>query len=270
MNTKTVEQTLTAAIHKIAARPIRLDRRLISMVMDDIWSQIRSKARRFGEDQLVGTWKNPLASTMTTVQTPFGQTQDVNIVVTARNGSDAVVSAAYGKAKGEPIVIIQISAQHPWSSFMSPYVMESFQTVLMHELTHASDVAAKKLAPVQGEIPNTSQVDLTKYYNDPREVRAYMQEISESARNWFLRILDTSLWEDWGFEKALKLFLQNNRTWKDIKPYLTQQNHNRILKGLTTEMRDVFSHPIQKRGSAMGVEIDTAIQKIAGVALISQ
>jgi hypothetical protein len=37
---------------------------------------------------------------------------------------------------------------------------------------------------------------------------------------------------------TIERLLRSNTTWKDIEPYLTRKNRNRILKGLVTAFED--------------------------------
>jgi hypothetical protein len=121
---------------------------------------------------------------------------------------------------------------------------DRLRSVLMHELTHASDIVRNEAAGyvkqkrAPNEVLTDDDVDLRAYFNDPHEVRAFMRELYEKVGPTVRKVLVTNLGREWGLGGTILRSLKLADLWKRMEPHLTRQNKNRILKGLVTAFED--------------------------------
>lgn len=102
---------------------------------------------------------------------------------------------------------------------------------LIHELTHVADVLPR-LKHDPDRVAAEDETVFAVYYNDPSEVRAYMRQVvEESARNAGL-LRDYAKGRQDTVAKALKM----SETWKQIDPYLTPANRQKILLAVYDRM----------------------------------
>jgi hypothetical protein len=177
---------------------------------------------------------------------PLGQDREIGILIISepsRSGQWFTGGAAghfkRGPHKGQPVIVIQLNGKYPWSTFADPKVAKKhLSELLLHELTHALDPISGPDLPIQGRIPAEEEVDLTGYYNDPREVRAYMRNLYEAIGPSVRKVMEGPLAKTWGLGGTITRLLRPNQTWQDMEPHLTRQNKNRILKGIVTAFED--------------------------------
>jgi len=83
---------------------------------------------------------------------------------------------------------------------------------LIHELTHLMDPEEAEDPFAPETLSELTPDDMSRYYNQPRELRAHFQEILEEILNE-LEETDTP---DSALEKSYQ--------WKEMEPYLTEEN----------------------------------------------
>ena len=96
--------------------------------------------------------------------------------------------------------------------------------VLIHELTHASDIVGAKQYNRQ-KIAAGDESEFAAYYNEPSEVRAYMRQVVEEAGRMATHLKDFLRDRQDLVAKSMKL----STTWGEISPYLTPANRQKIL-----------------------------------------
>lgn len=238
---------LATGSDKVAARPIRINREHV----DDLTRRIVDAMKREGEgreQEPVGVREAILDDVFIGI-TVDGEPKTVIVVVKSGRGSvnPFVSGGGFGRVtggpyKGAPIILVELDGRSPWDVFgRYEIVGKHLNKILMHEITHAMD-RIRRDKPVMsrgGVIPTSNEVDLDAYFNDPREVRAYMRHIYEEIRPLVLGAMGREeRRRDWGLGGAVQKFLRVNRTWNWMDPYLTRENRNRILKGIVTAFED--------------------------------
>ena len=233
---------------KVAARPIKVDRQAVVGLTHRLIDQMREEGRG-RENERVGVQEAILMDTVH-VLTVEGQKKEVTVILTSGKGSarrfisgGGFGTVKEGPHKGTPIIIVQLDGRETWGTYGDfKTVGFAFMSTLMHEITHAMDkVVVKETDPTfqGGVIPNASDLDLNAYYNQPNEVRAYMRELFEELRPLVTQILTHEKYrKDWTLAETITKVIGGIDRWRRMKPYLTQQNRNRILKGIVTAFED--------------------------------
>lgn len=101
---------------------------------------------------------------------------------------------------------------------LAPRIYEA----LIHEATHAADVFARGIVPDPGQ-------DLEGYANEPREVRAYLQEVVDEV---VTRGHAPELLHVFGPSKGLQYALQTSPTWERLSPLWTEANRRRVIRAV--------------------------------------
>lgn len=229
-----------------AARPIRIDRGAVEQLIDRLIKGLGRVARSDPEKPF-GNYPRSIVGDSIIVTDVAGNEHDVEIHLFANPSKSAawVTGGAFGHRKrgpdkGRPGIFIELNGKYPRKTFAEvKLVRDELRQAIMHELTHASDFPGTKgYAPVQKHIPGIGEIDPVAYYNHPKEVRAYMREVFEDIAPTVRKIMGTSLGDDWGLGGAITRILRDNSIWREMTPYLTRQNKNRILKGIVTAFED--------------------------------
>lgn len=226
-----------------AARPIRLNRTSV----EDLARRIGDQLRQLGLDRR----PEPVGDNAVLYEDAFtgvtvdGQTKTVLVVVSSdvRGGNTPFVSGGgFGKVtsgpyKGAPIIVIQLDGRNTWAS-VGTYarIGKYLVSVLMHEITHAMDRVQTNKPSAGGVIPTSEEVDLVAYYNNPREVRAYMRQMYEELRPYVRPAMERG--DNRGIGFIVTKFLGLSSAWKQMSPHLNRENRNRILKGVVTAFED--------------------------------
>jgi hypothetical protein len=233
---------------RVAARMIYLDRAEVNKTVDNIIQRFKVLARGKMRQPL---GKNPQA--LMTLEMPVmsvdGEVHRVLVALTSTvaRTADWVLGGGMGLLTrgphtGRRILVLELNGKYPFENFTDPEIIaDPIRAVLMHELTHAADFESdrQKPAEIQGRIPSDGEVDLKTYFNNPREVRAYMRELYEEIHPRVIKMMSVPhMRETWGFAKILLLALKPQYRWTRMEPHLTRANKNRILKGLTTAFED--------------------------------
>lgn len=108
-------------------------------------------------------------------------------------------------------------------------------SVLIHEVTHLRDI-----------LKNVEQYQKAKetsegYYNDPAEVRAFMQQIAHEVVEYVEKLAKDVRVGLWGLTlngRLMEEALGASLTWARIKRFLTPSNERLVLKGVERALRD--------------------------------
>lgn len=220
--------------YRVAARPIKLDKRGIKKEANELARKIWSDVKKLPQDEPIGKYVINFEMTITNV---VGETVPVLVVVRSNpsSGPYTVTGGGAGKARGGEAILIQINASHnpPMFSPNSSLDRELYK-LLLHELSHIAD-KFKKTAPTTRRIKREDEVDPKEYYNKPTEVRAFMQEVVEDVRRYFPKISRKFNQKD-----TMKYSLNLSDTWNHIKPHLNRKNKNKILSAVWNEIQDLM------------------------------
>lgn len=108
-------------------------------------------------------------------------------------------------------------------------------SVLIHEVTHLRDLL-QGLAEYHDDdgSPDT-------YYNSPREVRAFMQQIADEALAYVesqAKLVGVGLWGIQLSSRLIEQALATSLTWDRIRRFLTSRSERLVLRGVERALRD--------------------------------
>lgn len=223
-----------------AARPIKLPRAKVEGLLKDLQAQLRKRGTR-----PLGNNRNPVASAYIDVPYVRGGTRKVQVAVLTKavEGASWALGGGFGHRKSTkaPIVLLNLNGTYSGSDLGASWAGEEIFKILMHELAHAADTSAAGHGKVQNKFPGRGDLNPRDYYNNPREVRAFMRELYESMRHFVLSVMGTPMGDKWGLGGTIKRGLKHQEVWVEIRPHLTQKSKNTILKGLVTAFEDDLS-----------------------------
>jgi hypothetical protein len=227
------------------SRAIPLDKSLIKASANDLAQQINTAMERYYPKNVPQTgYKINIASDVFLLKKVASSgTVEISIVVgfdKPENKKSLIAYSGFGKFKGgnDPVISIKLNnlfTADDWIGFFKSGKLEdALFTELLHELTHAADVQSKGGIDNYGK--NTTNIDLKTYYNDPHEVRAFMQEIVDivlkTAPNFerFMPKLSRT--------KIIQLLVRTTEVWKKAAEYFTDSNKNLIFKAVVKALDD--------------------------------
>ena len=238
-------------LNKHSARAIKVNKRELQKKTELIVKQIIPKLKGnkpLGNKGIAGPFSH-------TIKGPDGKNRIFKIVIRARPTTSGLYFDGGGvgthRKTGETFVIAEINGsmdiQTLRNAALAPKNVNLFTKtlfkVLLHEITHVADPDPKPgfAEGMSGSrIPTVSEVDLYQYYNHPKEIRAYLQEIIHELQDFYWKEgMYKKLYEFFGQNKGFMLTLQNgSETWTEIRDYLTPKNKNYILNAVYTELQD--------------------------------
>lgn len=150
-----------------------------------------------------------------------------------------VMSGGLGFLRGHPVAVAHVNGSLDPEVLAkgaeSHLFMSQLYPILLHELTHAADRYTKGVNDRGDMSEDDAHNNLARYYNDPSEVRAYMQqvvdEVSTHFKHWpkLQRMMGP---------KALPTLLNFSETWKDASPHWTDRNQRAVIKAVAQELND--------------------------------
>lgn len=226
-----------------------LTKRLVHLLILAFKVAARSKAN----DPI--RWREVWAQT--TYQLPLvkgGEDVDVDVVVAA--GKDTrqgpyVHSGGFGhnRRSQRPIVIVKINGSYTAREYIdiaeSKILDDRIYGILVHEMTHAADVATKAQYEVGSAGGPYTTKDLKSYYNDPKEVRAYMQQVVDEVLSFggkrqnvdkMLKLFGPE--NERGRQRGVEVLLKNTETWSEVEKHLNFTNRKKILKAVYRALVD--------------------------------
>jgi hypothetical protein len=146
-----------------------------------------------------------------------------------------VVDGGVGRAGKQVVVVVGLNGSKPIPKNTGGVLARQIFPVLLHELTHVADKYKGK--GVAQDMTRDEAAGNPAYYNEPGEVRAYMQEVvdeaSERFRHWdkLVRISPTKA-------KAVDYLLGTSSTWSEVSPHWTPRNKQLVLKAVVQALDD--------------------------------
>lgn len=227
------------ALKKLIAKPIKIDTHRIR----ELAKELNAVLQRAIPDSA-----SPMDNRVLVRGAPFGIT-DVNgkektvyirVLAEPTQSKDYVISGGYGStAAGHKVVVVNINGSIPakWMHDAAKHtdiITDGLYLLLVHELTHAADWEHPTGRPTTNYVPDTAEMDLASYFNDPSEVRAYtsqlIHELDLQRKDWYKKLS-----KHFKSYEALKLLVKTTDTWQQIEPHITEKTRNKMLK-------DVWSH----------------------------
>jgi len=212
------------------ARAIRLDKRRIKELAKELEAVLARKS--WPGDSLGNRMVVPSAPY--DVRTVDGSTLTVYVRVQAQETASPyyVIDGGYGLSRRDklPFVVVNVNGSMPAEQLRQAakarQVQNQLYPVLLHEMTHAADKYTKGV----GSRMNIEEVkgNLNTYYNDPTEVRAYMQEVVDEieGRNW------ATFQSTFGPGKGMEYLLKTSPTWQEVSPHWTERNKRLVIKAV--------------------------------------
>jgi len=218
------------------ARAIRLDKSRIKNMAQEISHFIHRK---------LGNLRGPQGKRVLHKGIPFditavdGTPLHIEIVLQAIPSKDFryVVSGGVGKRGGKPVAVVFFNGSNDFQETVrsakgSRVVQDQIYAVLIHELTHAADKFTKG---VGDRMTQEEAQGNAAYYNDPSELRAYMQEVVDEAERFFDKI--PILQEHFG-PQGMTYLLKMSPTWKEVSPHWTRRNQQLVMKAVAQAYDD--------------------------------
>lgn len=218
------------------SRPIPIDKAQAKRVVEEVVERVEEWLKGQPQDEPLGyehvdMGYVPPSVRLTDVR---GRTKSIWVQVYANPGG--AKATAGGAFYGDEI---RLNLNGRYSPKQLLGVLSSakveFYSILLHEMTHASDVLFKGTFEVQPEDGRNPSDD---YYNDPNELRAFMQQIVDDVTSlaWVMKGLKGGLGRkmiqhpphNWRHEVLTKA-LSQSPSWKQIEQHLTKANRDKIL-----------------------------------------
>ncbi len=126
--------------------------------------------------------------------------------------------------------------QSLWDCTHETCLPYSLYSILLHEVTHSSDIFKKKLtySPSEVEGKTGDPATLRQYVNDPSEVKAFMQQVVDETCNSAKKELIRNYAEQKTNpnRELVDLTLKMSTTWSLIEKALNRKNKALILKAV--------------------------------------
>ena len=164
-----------------------------------------------------------------------------------------IVGGGMGHASGKTVVVVHVNGSidaqniNRASQGHQTSVADQIYPVLIHEATHAADIFAKGEGVAKHMTMDEAR-DNAAYYNNPSEVRAYMQEVVHEAERNFPHF-DKFLRAFKGPGKALEVILKQCSTWVEVSPHWTERNKQLVIKSVAQHLDEWQEH--HKTGSLL-------------------
>ena len=215
-----------------AARVIRLDKSAVKRLLDDLFKAVKRKVSRLPQDEPIG--KLQLVKLPFILKDVAGDDVKINVILrSVPSGSPFMVTGAAAgtiSATGEPAIVVELNGKYNAGIFHSQadekrgMLYDGVWKSLLHELTHIADTYRKKKEKTTQRVLSEEEMDLDEYYNEPAEVRAFMQEIVDEVILNFPKMRKRFERKD-----SLRYALKMSDAWKRVGPYLNRRNRKKVL-----------------------------------------
>lgn len=226
----------------LEARAIRVDKSGIKDLSRDLAKLIYRKTD--GQSPLGDTTINrkPIPYVVRGVD---GSVISTSVILKAEVGSGGpyVLSGAMGRYRGDPIVIVYINGSTVIPKNTAGVLEKQLYPVLLHELTHVAD-KFKGRGPAHDMSQDEAQGS-AKYYNDPGEVRAYMQEIVDELEDKVKHL--GKLQKAFGMTKGIEYLLKSSDTWQEVSPHWTESNKRKVIKTVVQMINEATASRVAQR-----------------------
>lgn len=227
----------------LEVRAIRIDKGQIAKTSKAIMKDVVSFVKRLPADKQIGTHtKNFLKNHSLLLRTVDGRGILVRILAAFEvdsHNADTINNAAFGKSSSGPVIVVYFNGDNTAKGFLTftSVIERKLFNILIHEVTHAKDIPGD---PGYKVVNGQPVGGFKAYINDPKEIRANMQEIVDQAIEF---ATTNSRWPKLvkmmgSPNKAFGTVLNNSTTWSTIKGDLTPANRKKIMQAVHTAFRD--------------------------------
>ena len=232
------------------ARAIRLDKRGVDELAKLLEQYLSRNVPK-------GPWGNRTLNPRGyphTIRAVDGSTMVVQVLLKARESDSPyyVLDGGSGHAKGQPVVVIHLNGSLEIPKNTGGVLKTQLYPVLLHELTHAADKYTRGGLGMSLDEARGNE----DYYNDPGEVRAYMQEVVDEVMR-HSRHFDT-FFRKFGPSRGLEYLLKFSATWTEASPYWTEVNRRKVIKAVS---QAIAESPSEVRSSIATRVADEVLTK---------
>ena len=246
------------------ARAIPLDKHRIKELSRELQAVIKQQTR--GLEAWAPLGKRVLVSGAPySIRAVDGSEVDLFVRLQAVDSASKlyVVSGGFGHdSRKRPVVIVNLNANIFAETYFKSaqgcsLIADMIYPVLLHELTHAADIFSKGVA---SEMSQDEASGNAVYYNNPGEVRAYLQEILHEIETGALLRALPKLKQTFGSNRAVHFVLKNSDTWKEIEKYLTERNKRLVMKAVGQKIEESSEFQQQVKTAARRMKLWRAAQ----------
>lgn len=227
---------------KTAARAIPIDKKRIEQIAGAVATHISHKLQRFNGP--LGKRHLGIGLTYKGVSVD-GSPFDIEIIIASQPSPSIfyVPDAGIGKvrATGAAIILLFVNGSIPASQIARDAALgrksltaKQIYKALIHEITHAAEKFKGRGVGLDMGVDEARDNDA--YYNDPEEVRAYMQEVVDQTEEFFKHV--GKLTEKFGPGKGFEYLLQFSTTWKEVSPHWTEPNKRKVIQAVVKAYQD--------------------------------
>lgn len=158
------------------------------------------------------------------------------------NQGPLLLGAGAGLVDGRFIVELIVNGAYTWQKLKElryDFVDKAF-SLLLHELTHAADHAYDAKGIQLGRPSYMSpegEIDDEQYWNDPREVKAFIQEAVEEALVRAEQFSRMHYKENVTRDQVLD-YVYEGELWKQFAKYMNERNRAKLLKAVYAALVD--------------------------------
>ena len=221
------------------SRPTPIDKPAIREYVDQLTDEIYAAMDGLEQEEPVGVHARLVKSRFHTRDVKTGEEIEFPVIIRTGEGlgmQNVFLDAGAGTVKGMFFVMVEINGDYSpyrYHHDMAYHLKKVLYEALIHELTHAADqrydTRPSNVAPKYWN-KSMGGIDRKKYYNDPRELRAFIQEAVEEA----LERARSRKGES--FESVFE-FATSGQTISLLKRNLTSKNFNKVLKTIAAELQ---------------------------------
>ena len=249
------------SVKKKAARPIRIDKSKAKELTKEAIEYIEDIAKKTNETTLSQAMKRKTRTGSILLGTFREGETSVKVSLMVKNTHEGGVYM-YDPYHGTHEIEIYLKDQeikdinHPYlfSMVNRPKLVKRIYSTLIHEITHAVERIRYLQHEDEGLLgfgDSGSRIDKSKiktrkdkekalksYYNNPKEVKAHLQEIAEEVEQYLIKnhggVTNKSLKE--GFLSGFGYY--GSQVWRKIESYLTPKNQKYIKKAVLTYLME--------------------------------
>lgn len=218
-----------------SARAIPVDKRQVEQETQKALREVWSHLKRLPQDQPIGTQNLYIGKIL--FQGVRGE--DVPVIVMVQSSinnstPNFIVRGGAGESPMGTVVGVILNGDKTPDEMLSQNasIYRDFRRTLLHEVTHAVDPGTGQQS---GREAPKSPEEWAAYFNLPREVRAYMQEIVDQVVRSLPRKVDRVS------RQVIENLLAKSRTWMEIGDLFSDKNRRKIIQAVYRAVTDALS-----------------------------
>lgn len=238
-SSKQASVLLKLAKELLASKPIPVDKPAIKQLARNLSSNIKRFLQSHDANQIIG--KKELATESQELNFIQGKKLNVSVTVKSVTGNFKQLvlgghqDGAFETSKRIPeALMLDISiavngSVMPMEYLKSTTLTDDLYSMLLHEFTHAMDLSGIVNQKVNDVSTDTG---LTEYYNQPREVRAYLQQIIDEVQ----KVIPAIIKQYANRHKLMDEVLKRSFTWNKFKDRWNHESKKKIMQAVYHEV----------------------------------